>query len=38
MTLAGSTEDTWFDSVAVFESDCDEDFESVPDGTIILDV
>ena len=29
---AGSNEEAWFDSAAVFESDCDEDFESVPDG------
>lgn len=31
-TFQGSTEEAWYDSVAIFESDCDEDFESVQDG------
>ena len=34
MALAGSIEETWFDSVAMFDSDCDEDYESVQDGMI----
>ncbi|XP_058008812.1 uncharacterized protein LOC110668498 isoform X1 [Hevea brasiliensis] len=33
---AGSIEEAWFDSVAIFESDCDEDFESVPDDLFSL--
>ncbi|XP_054823590.1 uncharacterized protein LOC129321724 [Prosopis cineraria] len=33
---AGSVEETWFDSVAVFESDCDEDYLSVPDDVVSL--
>lgn len=33
MASAGSTDDSWFDSVPVFESDCDDDdFVSVQDG------
>lgn len=31
---AGSNEDAWFDSVAVFESDCDEDYQSVQSGIL----
>lgn len=34
---AGSIEEAWFDSVAVFDSDCDDDYQSVPDG-MILDI
>ena len=35
MALAGSTDqEAWFDSAAALESDCDEDFQSVPDGII----
>lgn len=34
---AGSIEEAWFDSVAVFDSDCDDDYQSVIDG-IILDI
>ncbi|XP_050203662.1 uncharacterized protein LOC126653771 [Mercurialis annua] len=30
----GSIEEAWFDSVAIFESDCEEDYESVPDSTV----
>ena len=30
--LAAGGVDTWFDSVAVFESDCDEDYMSISDG------
>ncbi|XP_042496805.1 uncharacterized protein LOC122075728 [Macadamia integrifolia] len=32
----GSTEEAWFDSVAMFESDCDDDFQSVPDDASSL--
>lgn len=30
--LAAGGVDTWFDSVAVFESDCDENYMSISDG------
>lgn len=33
----GNVEEAWFDSVAVFDSDCDDDYQSVPDG-MILDI
>ncbi|KAF7822113.1 protein ALP1-like [Senna tora] len=29
--LHGSIEDAWFDSVVVFDSDCDDDYQSAPD-------
>ncbi|KAK4263365.1 hypothetical protein QN277_028787 [Acacia crassicarpa] len=32
----GSVEETWFDSVAIFESDCDEDYLSIPDDLTSL--
>ncbi|KAL8161559.1 hypothetical protein V2J09_013048 [Rumex salicifolius] len=31
-TFQGSSEEAWFDSMPVFESEYDEDFHSVPDG------
>lgn len=35
--LAGSTDESWYDSAAVLESDCsEEDFQSVLDGTLFL--
>ena len=37
MTLAGS-EELWFDPVAVFDSDCDEEFESIQEGMMFRDV
>ncbi|XP_059448417.1 uncharacterized protein LOC132179678 isoform X2 [Corylus avellana] len=33
---AGSFEDAWFDPVAILESDCDEDYQSVPDDLLSL--
>ncbi|MCL7037374.1 hypothetical protein MKW94_026674 [Papaver nudicaule] len=30
----GSTEDAWFDTAGVFESDCEEDYQSVPDDAL----
>ncbi|XP_027348145.1 uncharacterized protein LOC113859620 [Abrus precatorius] len=35
-TFQGTIEEAWFDSVAVFDSDCDDDFMSVPDDMISL--
>ncbi|RZB51823.1 hypothetical protein D0Y65_048312 [Glycine soja] len=35
---AGSIEEAWFDSVAVFDSDCDDDYQSVIDDAEFLDV
>ncbi|KAF7809211.1 DUF1336 domain-containing protein [Senna tora] len=32
----GSIEEAWFDSVAVFDSDCDDDYQSVPDDVVSL--
>ncbi|KAK7317552.1 hypothetical protein RJT34_01893 [Clitoria ternatea] len=34
---AGTTEEVWFDSVAVFDSDCDDDYQSVADEMKSLD-
>lgn len=34
MASAGSLDEAWFDSIPVFESDCEEEFESVQEGTI----
>ncbi|KAK7252320.1 hypothetical protein RIF29_36177 [Crotalaria pallida] len=33
---AGSIEESWFDSFAVFESDCDDDYQSVPEDVASL--
>lgn len=33
----GTVEEAWFDSVAIFDSDCDDDYQSVPGG-MILDI
>ncbi|KAK4841506.1 hypothetical protein QYF36_011121 [Acer negundo] len=30
-TFQGSTDEAWYDSVGIFDSDCDEDFQSVQD-------
>ncbi|XP_061366110.1 uncharacterized protein LOC133309360 [Gastrolobium bilobum] len=35
-TFQGSTEEAWFDSVPVFDSDCDDDYQSVPDDVVSL--
>ncbi|PON38872.1 hypothetical protein TorRG33x02_344120 [Trema orientale] len=35
-TFQGSVEDAWFDSVAAFDSDCDEDYQSVQDDALSL--
>lgn len=35
---AGSLDEAWFDTVAKFESDCDDDFQSVQDGKIFADI
>ncbi|PON67445.1 hypothetical protein PanWU01x14_102480 [Parasponia andersonii] len=35
-TSQGSVEDPWFDSVAVFDSDCDEDYQSAQDDVLSL--
>ncbi|BAT99338.1 uncharacterized protein HKW66_Vig0243690 [Vigna angularis] len=35
-TFQGSIEEAWFDSVAVFDSDCDDDYQSVPDDVVSL--
>ncbi|KAI4328343.1 hypothetical protein L6164_020702 [Bauhinia variegata] len=32
----GSIEEAWFDSVAIFDSDCDDDYQSVPDDVVSL--
>ncbi|OIW10515.1 hypothetical protein TanjilG_15887 [Lupinus angustifolius] len=34
--VAGSTEESWFDSFAVFDSDCDDDYQSVPEDVVSL--
>lgn len=34
MASGGSLEEAWFDSIPVFESDCEEEYESVQDGII----
>ncbi|KAF5939015.1 hypothetical protein HYC85_023274 [Camellia sinensis] len=36
-TFHGSIDEAWYDSTAILESDCDEDFQSVPDGIIYGD-
>ncbi|KAL2349328.1 hypothetical protein Fmac_003328 [Flemingia macrophylla] len=35
-TFQGSIEEAWFDSVAVFDSDCDDDYQSVPEDVVSL--
>ncbi|KAK8471997.1 hypothetical protein PHAVU_002G079600 [Phaseolus vulgaris] len=36
VVATGSIEEAWFDSVAVFDSDCDDDYQSVPDDVVSL--
>lgn len=31
----GIVEEAWFDSVALFDSECDDDYQSVLDGMIL---
>ncbi|KAI8528451.1 hypothetical protein RHMOL_Rhmol12G0149300 [Rhododendron molle] len=35
-TFHGSTDEAWFDSAVILDSDCDEDFQSVPDDVLSL--
>ncbi|XP_020582664.1 uncharacterized protein LOC110026162 [Phalaenopsis equestris] len=35
-TIQGSIEETWFDSITVIESDCDDDFQSVQEDDFSL--
>ncbi|WJX56979.1 hypothetical protein P8452_42585 [Trifolium repens] len=35
-TFQGSIEEAWFDSVTMFDSDCDDDYQSVPDDVLSL--
>ncbi|KAL2344243.1 hypothetical protein Fmac_005528 [Flemingia macrophylla] len=35
-TFQGTKDEAWFDSVAAFESECDDDFQSIPDDVISL--
>lgn len=32
VVVTGSGEEAWYDTVCIFESDGEEDFQSVPDG------
>lgn len=36
MVSAGSTDEAWYDSLPIFESDCDEDYKSVADDVLSL--
>ncbi|XP_030553285.1 uncharacterized protein LOC115757257 isoform X1 [Rhodamnia argentea] len=35
-SFQGSIEESWYDSMAIFESDCDEDYKSVADDVLSL--
>lgn len=36
MVSTGGVEEAWYDSMMIFESDGEEDFQSVPDGMFFV--